>query len=120
MRLRRKDLHYRIAKETGLTVTETKQVADRIFDYIIEALATGDNVEWRGFGIFEIRIKNARPAMDMKRHKPVMIPERVEIRFKQGKEMKAALSKNKDVIKAHMIANPINARQKKLRAANTA
>jgi nucleoid DNA-binding protein len=69
-------------------------VVQRTLDNIAEALARGDKVELRNFGVFEIKVRKARvgrnpnaPSTD------VPIPERTIVKFKAGKEMRAEVLK---------------------------
>ena len=59
---------------------------------VIKALAKGEKVELRNFGIFEVRVRKARigrnpGAPDTK----VPIPARSAVRFKAGREMRLAV-----------------------------
>ncbi len=61
-------------------------VVQKALDYIVEALAKGDKVELRNFGVFEVKVRKARigrnpnaPTTD------VPIPERSVVKFKAGK-----------------------------------
>ncbi len=94
MTLTKRDLVVRISEETGMIQQHVLQVVQKTLDYITEALAKGGKVELRKFGVFEIRVRKARigrnpnaPATD------VPIPERSVVRFKAGKEMRAAVLK---------------------------
>ena len=69
-------------------------VVQKALDYIVEALAKGDKVELRNFGVFEVKVRKARigrnpnaPTTD------VPIPERSVVKFKAGKEMRAQVLK---------------------------
>ena len=94
MTLTKRDLVVRISDETGLKQQQTFSVVQRTLDYIAEALGKGDKVELRNFGVFEVKIRKARvgrnpnaPAVD------VPIPQRAVVKFKAGKEMRAAVLK---------------------------
>jgi nucleoid DNA-binding protein len=94
MTLTKRDLVIRISNETGLVQQQVLDVAQKTLDYIAEALAKGDKVELRNFGVFEVKIRKARigrnpnaPAAD------VPIPERAVVKFKPGKEMRAEVLK---------------------------
>jgi len=70
------------------------KVVQKTLDYISEALAKGEKVELRNFGVFEVKVRRARigrnpnsPATD------VPIPERSVVKFKPGKEMRAEVIK---------------------------
>ena len=94
MTLTKRDLVIRISEETGLIQQEVLTVVQKTLDYIAEALAKGDKVELRNFGVFEVKVRKARvgrnpnaPAAD------VPIPERSVVKFKPGKEMRVEVLK---------------------------
>jgi nucleoid DNA-binding protein len=94
MTLTKRDLVIRISEETGLIQQQVLDVVQKTLDYISEALARGDKVELRNFGVFEVKVRKARigrnpnsPARD------VPIPERSVVKFKPGKEMRAEVLK---------------------------
>ena len=101
MTLTKRDLVVRISDETGLIQTQVFDVVQKTLDYIAEALAKGDKVELRNFGVFEVKIRKARvgrnpnaPASD------VPIPERCIVKFKPGKELRDdALKLNPAIVK---------------------
>jgi nucleoid DNA-binding protein len=70
-------------------------VVQKTLDYITESLAKGETIEFRDFGVFEI--KTRKPRIGRNPNKPentVVIPERRVVKFKPGKEMKAKVLKN--------------------------
>ncbi len=90
--MRKRDLVVRISQELNLVQQTVQEVVQRVFDYISEALARGNKVELRNFGVFEVRIRKARigrnpksPASDIR------IPPRAVVKFKPGKEMSEAV-----------------------------
>src|SRR5438045_8496826 len=94
MTLTKRDLVTRISTETDVHQQKVQDVVQKTLDQISEALAKGDNVELRNFGVFEVKIRKARigrnpnaPATD------VPIPERCVVKFKPGKEMRAEVLK---------------------------
>jgi nucleoid DNA-binding protein len=94
MTLTKRDLVIRISDETGLVQQRVLEVVQKTLDYISEALAKGDKVELRNFGVFEVKVRKARvgrnpnaPAVD------VPIPQRAVVKFKSGKEMRAEVLK---------------------------
>jgi len=89
MTLTKRDLVIRISTETQVPQQQVLDVVQKTLDYIAEALAKGDNVELRNFGVFEVKVRKARigrnpnaPATD------VPIPQRTVVKFKPGKEMR--------------------------------
>src|ERR1700745_4031100 len=94
MTLTKRDLVVRISEETGAIQQQGRDVVQKTLDYIAEALARGDKVELRNFGVFEVKVRKARigrnpnaPAAD------VPIPERSVVKFKPGKEMRTEVLK---------------------------
>jgi nucleoid DNA-binding protein len=94
MTLTKRDLVIRISNETNIPQQHVLETVQRTLDYISEALAKGNNVELRNFGVFEVKVRKARvgrnpnaPATD------VPIPERSVVKFKPGKEMRLEVLK---------------------------
>ena len=56
----KRDLIVRIADETGLIQQDVQAVLQKSLDYIIDALAEDESVEFRNFGVFEIRMRKER------------------------------------------------------------
>lgn len=83
----KKEIVRRISEELGLKQTDTKEVVQRTFDAIIEALATEQRVELRNFGVFEVKKRAARKARNPKTGEQVLVPARYVVTFKPGKEM---------------------------------
>ncbi len=49
------DLVEIIARETGITKVSAETAVDAIIDTLKEALARGERIELRGFGVFEVK-----------------------------------------------------------------
>lgn len=94
MTLTKRDLVTRISEESRLTQQEVLDVVQKTLDYIAEALAKGDKVELRNFGVFEVKIRKARVGRNPNRPQTdVPIPARSVVKFKAGKEMAAEVLK---------------------------
>ena len=94
MTLTKRDLVMRISEETGVVQAQAFDVVQKTLDYIIEALAKGDKVELRNFGVFEVTVRKARVGRNPNDPKTnVQIPARAMVRFKAGKEMRAEVIK---------------------------
>ena len=90
MTLTKRDLVIRISNETSLVQQQVLDVVQKTLDYIAEALAKGDKVELRNFGVFEVKIRKARIGRNPNAPETdVPIPERAVVKFKPGKEMRA-------------------------------
>lgn len=94
MTLTKRDLVIRISNETGLVQQQVFTVIQKTLDYISEALAKGDKVELRNFGVFEVKVRKARVGRNPNAPETdVPIPERSVVKFKSGKEMRAEVLK---------------------------
>ncbi len=88
----KRDLVVRISKETGLVQQDVNAILQKTLDYITAALAKGENVEFRNFGVFEVRVRKSRIGRNP--NKPthvVTIPTRKVVKFKMGRIMKAQI-----------------------------
>src|SRR5260221_9164268 len=94
MTMTKRDLVIRISTETGLVQQQVLDVVQKTLDYIAEALAKGDKVELRNFGVFEVKIRKARVGRNPNAPETdVPIPQRAIVKFKAGKEMRADVLK---------------------------
>lgn len=81
----KRDLVVRISNETGLIQQDVLAVVQRTLDYISEAVARGETVELRNFGVFEVKVRKARVGRNPnKPEKDVRIPPRAVVKFKPG------------------------------------
>jgi len=81
------------SKNPHLTQKDVDRVVSVIFDTIESALAKGDRVEFRGFGTFSIRTRNARVAKNPRTGEQIKIGERKIPHFKCGKHLFGELNK---------------------------
>jgi integration host factor subunit beta len=87
------ELISRIAEQNPhLYVKDAEKVVNAIFDEIVVALARGDRVEMRGFGIFFVRTWSPRPGRNPKTGESINVPETNHVAFKIGREMHARLN----------------------------
>jgi nucleoid DNA-binding protein len=87
--LTKRDLVVRISNETGIVQQDVFSVIQKTLDYITDALASGENVELRNFGVFEVRLTKSRVGRNPNRPEhDVVIPARATVKFKAGKVMK--------------------------------
>ena len=89
MTMTKRDLVVRIASETPQTQLEVAEVVQKTLDYIADELSAARNIELRNFGIFECKVRKSRKGRNPKKPKDeVIIPERVVVKFRPGKELK--------------------------------
>jgi nucleoid DNA-binding protein len=92
--LTKRELVVRISSETGLVQAKVFEVIQRTLDLITEALARGEHVELRNFGVLEVRL--SKPRIGRNPNKPessFVIPPRAAVKFKAGKVMRQKVLK---------------------------
>ena len=93
----KKDLSDRIADETRQKRTAVKKTVLSFLENVIRELSEGNRLEFRDFGVFEIRERAPRVAQNPKTLERVPIPARRIVKFKVGRLMKAALEGDVDL-----------------------
>jgi len=84
----KKELVSRIADRTGQTKVVTKEVIQLFLDEIISELGRGNRLEFREFGVFEIKERAARKAQNPRTLEKVYVPAKKVVKFKVGRLMK--------------------------------
>jgi integration host factor subunit beta len=84
----KKELVNRISDQTGLTKVVVKDVLQRFLDEIIEELASGNRLEFREFGVFEVRERAARRAQNPRTLEKVYVPSKRVVKYKVGRLMR--------------------------------
>jgi integration host factor subunit beta len=83
----KKEIVKTISEEIGLTQLKTKEIVQKTFDAIVEALVEEKRIELRNFGVFEVKKRAARKARNPRTGDKVYVPEKFVVTFKPGKEM---------------------------------
>lgn len=81
------------ARTPGRSRKDAEAMVGIILDRMAEALAAGDKIEIRGFGVFRVRARRARSGRNPKTGAAVSVPERRAAVFKPGKELAGLLEK---------------------------
>ena len=90
----KKDLIDRIADATGETRVTVKKTIQAFLDNIIVELGKGNRLEFRDFGVFEVKHRAARMAQNPKTLQRVHVPPKRTVKFKVGRMMNQALGQN--------------------------
>lgn len=90
----KKELVDRIAAGSNLSRADVKRTIQSFLDEVIEELDKGNRLEFRDFGVFEIRQRAARQAQNPKTLEPVEVPARRTVKFKPGRLMKVKVEQN--------------------------
>lgn len=95
----KKDLIDRIAERTKLKRVIVKKAVQEFLDLVIVELQRGNRLEFRDFGVFEIKQRAPRVAQNPKTLERVEVPAKRTVKFKVGRLMRESLDgKNADVL----------------------
>ncbi|MFO7536260.1 MAG: HU family DNA-binding protein [Kiritimatiellia bacterium] len=90
----KRELVIQIAEQTGLTQQQVHGVIQKTLDAITDSLVRGTTIEFRDFGVFEVKTRKARLGRNPnKPENTVSIPPRRIVKFKPGKAMKDKVMK---------------------------
>ena len=83
----KQDIVQQVVDRTGLPRNKAEAAVDSIFDRLKRALAAGDRIELRGFGVFNIRPRKTGVGRNPRTGTEVAIAPGRAVRFKPGKEL---------------------------------
>ena len=92
--LTKRELVVKISNDTGMVQHQVFDVVQKTLDYITDALAQGDTVELRNFGVLEVKL--TKPRVGRNPNQPgssFVIPARATVKFKSGKIMRQKVAK---------------------------
>ena len=90
--LTKKDIIDEIARTGKLHPDDVKKVVYLFFDVVIDALASGNRLEFRDFCILDIVLRKQKVGRNPKKASQVIIiPEAKVVKFSPGKRMKEAV-----------------------------
>lgn len=82
-----------VAGKTGLSKKDSEKAVNATFQAIEETIETGEKVQLVGFGVFDVKSREARVGRNPKTKEEIKIPaSRVPV-FKAGKALKDAVDK---------------------------
>jgi integration host factor subunit beta len=87
----KKELVDRIADQTDTKRIVVKKIVQAFLDEAIGELGRGNRLEFRDFGVFEIKQRAARTAQNPKTLQRVQVPPKRTVKFKVGRLMKQKL-----------------------------
>jgi DNA-binding protein HU-beta len=83
------DIVNEVVSRTGITKTRAEIAVETVFDSLKKALAGGDRIELRGFGVFNVKARKTGVGRNPRTGQEVDIPPGKAVRFKPGKELQA-------------------------------
>ena len=89
---RKMDFVDKIAERHGTQKSIVKTIVHQFLDEIVSELARGNRLEFRDFGVFEVRKQAPRKAQNPKTMEPVEVPAKRVVKFKAGRGMREGLN----------------------------
>ena len=83
------DIINEVVNRTGITKTKAELAVETVFESMKKALSTGDRIELRGFGVFNVRPRKTGIGRNPRTGAEVSIPPGKAVRFKPGKELQS-------------------------------
>lgn len=83
----------RVARTTQTSQARTKVIIQCFLEEMVMELTKGNRLEFRDFGVFEIRTRAARTALNPKTLERVRVPAKRAVKFKIGRLMKQKLDR---------------------------
>ena len=81
------DIVNEVVNKTGITKTRAEMAVERVFESLKKALAAGDRIELRGFGVFNVKARKTGVGRNPRTGQEVSIRPGKAVRFKPGKEL---------------------------------
>lgn len=82
-----------VAEKSGMTKKDAERVVSAAFETITAELAKGGKVQISGFGIFEVKEREARVGRNPRTKEAIQIPASKAPAFKASKTLKDTISK---------------------------
>ena len=79
-----------------LSIKDAELIVNTIFEAMTEALASGDRIEIRGFGSFQVKHRRAREGRNPRTGEKVHVEAKKVPFFKVGKELRQRVNKPKE------------------------
>jgi integration host factor subunit beta len=89
----KKQLVERISDRSGIKRADVRRIMQEFLDQMISELKKGNRLEFRDFGVFEVKARAARVAQNPKTLERVAVPPKHTVKFKQGRLMKEAIER---------------------------
>ncbi|HEV2494966.1 MAG TPA: HU family DNA-binding protein [Terriglobia bacterium] len=83
------DIITEVVSRTGLTKTKAEVAVETVFESMKRALANGQRIELRGFGVFNVKPRKTGIGRNPRTGEEVNIPPGKAVRFKPGKELQS-------------------------------
>jgi len=84
----KRELVQRISDKSGQTKVLVRSIVQQFLEEVSEELVSGNRLEFRKFGVFEVRNRPGRIAQNPKSLEKVVVPAKRVVKFKVGNVLK--------------------------------
>ena len=88
----KQDLVAVVAQKAEITKSGAEKAINAALEAITESLTKGENVQFVGFGTFEVKERGAREGINPRTKEKIQIPAKKAVSFKVGKKLKDAVA----------------------------
>jgi DNA-binding protein HU-beta len=81
-----------VATTTGQSKTDTERTLEALLEAVAQALASGERIDFRGFGVFTPKETKARTGRNPRTGEAVTIAASRKVSFRPSKELKDRLT----------------------------
>ena len=81
------ELITKTAEKTGLSNTDTTRTVETVLQVIAESLRSGENVNLKEFGNFQIIARKERKARNLKTNEMIVVPAKEVVKFKPSNKL---------------------------------
>ena len=92
--INRSDLMQQLADKFRIETRDAESLVRIILESLSQSLISGERIEIRGFGSFELRFRESRKARNPKTGETVQTAPKYSIHFKPGKEMRERVNES--------------------------
>lgn len=82
------DLVNLVADSAGIRKSQAVKAVDAMFDALRDAIVRGERIEFRGFGVFQVKPRKRGVGRNPRTGHVVKIPPGRSVRFKPGKDLR--------------------------------
>jgi integration host factor subunit beta len=90
----KKELIDRITKKTQCKNLTCKEIVQQFLDEIAAELGKNNRLEFRDFGVFEVKERAARTAQNPKTLQKIHVPAKRKVKFKMGRIMRERMDEH--------------------------
>ena len=90
----KQDIIHQVIAKTGLPRNKAEAAVDTVFESLKKALASGDRIELRGFGVFNVRPRKTGIGRNPRTGDSVRVGEKHIPFFKTGKQLRDRLNQS--------------------------